>query len=531
MVIQVPRPSQLPMPSVGSAMVVILTCCGLLAGCGTTPTPIPTGFTPVPVPSASLGRPVPLPDQAWTFQGWGVSLAWWSEIVGGWRSADQRPLVLALFGNPQAQSWPIVGGRSVPPLGMTIVRYNVGASPASGALDGCHASFRPGAAVPTVLARKGHQVRLEADFAQLNVLKSAYDLILSQGGQPVVQAFANSPPYWLVPGNCPQGTNTAESLNREAQRQFVQYLARVSAGLQADGVKVASVEPFNEPTTPWPNGCSSGCQEGAGLSLGTQKSIVSQLCKALPTGVSIAAPDDASPEDTIGAWQSYLKSVPCVDQVDTHSYQNGPSAYIGPYRPILSRLVRKGHRVLWMSEFGSASPITIAIQIADDLNQLHPDAWIYWTAMEGPGGWGLFDDPLLANGNVADPGIGKLSATERYFAIGQFIRFIRPGDIIVPVSGSYPSGVRVVVAHTMANGLVAVVVNPVQASEPLSIDLAQLGITDDVSVKVYRTDASNSEADLPHVAAVFGGILKDMLPPMSVSTYVLGRRDSERDYG
>jgi hypothetical protein len=469
-----------------------------------------------------------LAGQGWAFQGWGVSLAWWAEIVGGWGQGDEKPVVRALFGDPSTRDWPVVGGSPVPPLGLTVMRYNAGASPGTAASGGCRASFRPGAQVPTVMSGPGEPVRLAADSAQLSVLQSAYSLITGQGGQPVVQAFANSPPYWLVPGGCPQGTDGPEDLGPGGEDQYASYLAAVAAALRADGIKVTSVEPFNEPATPWPNGCSAGCQEGAGFSLAAQRRIVSGLCRALPAGVTVAAPDGNSPDDTIGAWQSYLGSMPCAGQVDTHSYQNGTAPYSGPDRPVLAGLTGQAHRTLWMSEFGSASPITIATQVADDLNQLRPATWVYWTAMEGQQGWGLLDDPLLhgTTGSTADPGIAKVTVTERYFALAQFTRYIRPGDTIVPVSASYPAGVRIVVARSAAGGLVVVAVNPDQATEPLSFDLGPLGVGTNTAATVYRTDTTDNDAELPQPAPVLGGMLTDTLPPMSVSTYAVGAPSS-----
>jgi hypothetical protein len=506
-------------------MASVVICCGCLAGCGPHgphATPIPNGFvappTPGPAPTTA-STPQLLTSEAWTFQGWGVSLAWWAEIVGGWPPADQEPVVQALFGDPSSPGWPIVGGRTVPPLGLNIIRYNLGASPAGGGTDSCHASFRVGASIPTVMAGAGQAVNLSQDGSQIGVLKAAFDLIKKRGGHPVVEAFANSPPYWLVPGGCPQGTDGPESLGPGAQGDYVRYLAAVVTALRdSKGVEVSSVDPFNEPTIPWPNDCSSGCQEGAGFSLDTQQAILARLCQALPAGVSVSAPDGNSPDDTIGAWQTYLKSLSCVRQVNTHSYQNGASPYDGPYRPHLAQLVRQGGRALWMSEFGSSSPLSVATQIADDLNALRPAAWVYWTAMEGDSGWGLFTDPLLPH-SQGDPGAG-LSANERYFAFAQYTRFIRPGDTIIPISASYPSGLRIVVARPSAGGIVLVAVNPAGQPAQLSFDLGSVGVGTNVAATVYRTDATDRLAKLP--ASVLGGVLTDSLPAGSISTYVIG---------
>lgn len=146
--------------------------------------------------------------------------------MGGWQKpADQQPIVQALFGNPSGGG-PIVGGRTVPPLGLDVIRYNLGASPAGGGTASCQASFRPGASIPTVMDGAGQAVNLSQDGSQIGVLKAAYDLISKRGGHPVVEAFANSPPYWLVPGGCPQGTSGPEDFGPRAQDDYVRYLGR-----------------------------------------------------------------------------------------------------------------------------------------------------------------------------------------------------------------------------------------------------------------------------------------------------------------
>src|SRR5689334_8025739 len=56
---------------------------------------------------------------AYRFQGWGTSLAWWANVVGGWRSAPE--IEDALFGLPKP------GHQDR--LGLNVMRYDVGASP------------------------------------------------------------------------------------------------------------------------------------------------------------------------------------------------------------------------------------------------------------------------------------------------------------------------------------------------------------------------------------------------------------------
>jgi O-glycosyl hydrolase len=62
--------------------------------------------------------------------GWGVSLCWWANAVGGWAD-ERREAVADLIFHPTKG------------LGLNIVRYNIGGGDAPG-----HKHMRPGGAVP-----------------------------------------------------------------------------------------------------------------------------------------------------------------------------------------------------------------------------------------------------------------------------------------------------------------------------------------------------------------------------------------------
>src|SRR5205823_10183500 len=83
-----------------------------------------------------------------SFDGWGVSLAWWAELVGSWSKPNQDAIVGLLYGDPKEPSGTIIDREPVYPLGLNIVRYNIGAS---GPGDSCPPGFRPPRAVPTVV--------------------------------------------------------------------------------------------------------------------------------------------------------------------------------------------------------------------------------------------------------------------------------------------------------------------------------------------------------------------------------------------
>ena len=164
----------------------------------------------------------------------------------------------------------------------------------------------------------------------------------------------------------------------------------------------------------------------------------------------MSAPDDWSPGDTLGDWNDYLGGLinqhpACFGHVDTHTYGSTTAdarqlALAVHDDQQLELAVHGSHTDLWASEFGDGgscgpqqicSGIMLATQIADDLNYLRPQAWVYWTAMEDAAGWGLLKD-------AAYPGRRSLgdqlsSLTKRYFAMAQYSRFIRGGSQLIPV--------------------------------------------------------------------------------------------------
>ena len=569
-----------------TALVMLLA----LAGCNSSTSSNPSGQPTSGQPGQATPRPGPdpIPDPLsgnYTFHGWGVSLAWWAEIMGGWPAADQAPIIHALFDSPSESV--MLGGTQVPALGLTILRYNLGASPCSpsgcGAVNGvlpqqqtvdCPATgtlgtsdfnphiFRLGANVPTLQQAKGGTPSLSADPNQINVLQEADAAISGDDETPVIQAFANSPPYWLLAkGNgCPQGngqtSNVLESPVASSEAAYADYLAAEVAALRKGGINVSTVEPFNEPshaggwgscpavTTTDPFPCEHNLfQEGANFDPDAAQAILTDLCSVLPRGVTAAEPDGENP----GYTDDYLNQTPpsCVSQIDTHSYATNDQGN-------LVDAVQALGKPLWMSEYGNNVAMNVADIIGENLNELTPATWVYWTAMEGtgPGSWGLLADPNMTT-SAADPGVQNVQATPRYYALAQFSEFIRPGNTIYPFAGGSQNGV--VVSRNPDNHKVTVVaVNDCNCSNPLIVKLYPgqilVGNPSNATVTAVRTDqigtdtreqqqangAPNQGSDdltlLPdttqhpaeNISVFSDGTLEDTAPaPDSITTYVI----------
>ena len=81
-------------------------------------------------------------QQYQTIQGWGSSMAWWANIIGGWSTSQKTALADALFN-------PTTG------IGLNVLRYNFGAD---GPGNTCHNQMQPGGNVPSFEPTAGNYV-------------------------------------------------------------------------------------------------------------------------------------------------------------------------------------------------------------------------------------------------------------------------------------------------------------------------------------------------------------------------------------
>jgi len=539
-----------------------------------------------PSPAVAADAPVPGAVQvttqgAYRFQGWGTSLAWWANVVGGWQSAGR--VEDALFGLPD---------RAHPDrLGLNVLRYDIGASPVlwcppAGPSTACATtpsrertlpvadaarvpacrSFGPGRAVPALAGGPGEAPDLAMDRNQVAVLRAA--LARGHRGSFALEAFANSPPWWLTVSGCPQGnpdaTDARDNLAPASYGAYAAYLADVLTAFRRRGIDFATLDPLNEPENPWGQDnnpytgqpfCTSGCQEGMHFgpepplrptpSLGP---LLAAVCQELGTrGIAtrVSAPDGFNPNDTLALAGLAGPPPDCQAQVNTHMYDfvfpNGVVPYgqgisiydptgAGGAREALAQAAAAQSQRLWMSEFGTggaagdmASGLTLSSTIAADMRWLRPAAWVNWQPVEGSGGWGLFEAPDF-------PREGPLTMTKRFFAMEQYARFIRPGFQILTTLDPLDDAVheRTMTMAAMddlrhPNRIVIVGTNPRAADRQVTYDLSTLGLRHGAAhamVTRYRTSGAGDVQRLG-MTRLHGVSFADDQAPGSITTYVI----------
>ena len=414
------------------------------------------------------------------FEGWGTSLCWWANVLGNSTNREQY------------------ADLAFKKLQLNIVRYNIGggenpAIPNSMELRARMPGFEPRPGVWDWSADANQRWFLRAAVAR---------------GVNRVEAFANSPPYWMTESGSTAGaTNGADNnLRAECEPQFADYLATVVSNLTVlDGVAFNFVTPMNEPGSDWWQ--YGGRQEGTHMSRDQQARMIQLLRPALDRrGLSAGL---IGSEDT--AEQLAFKSVSAygpatqklLSRVATHTYYaNNPAG--------LRQLAASIGRPLWVTEYGDgeASGLMLARRIRDDIVQTRACAWIYWQFAEPGGNWGL------VRYRARNPN-RPFSLNKKFYVMSQFSRFIRPGFQILDAGDT-----NSLVAYDPAgHQLVLVSVNDGKRPQTVAYDLGAFRVPD-APVQGWRTSKREDLWPVDSVA-ITGGKLISTLPRRSVTTFVI----------
>ena len=428
-------------------------------------------------------------QQNQTLEGWGTSLCWLGNVIGGYPDKVRGDYITKIFDPNQG-------------LGMNIARYNIG----GGENPNIPNTMEVRARMPGFEPSDGVW-DWTADANQRRFLDDA-----RKKGVNLVEAFSNSPPYWMtLSGSAAGAADGGSNLNPLDYQKFADYLAEVTKHFHDQwGVTFRTLEPMNESTTRyWKKG---GRQEGYHIDPknaqnADQNTLVKLVAAALvqrhsPTQVS--ANDDTSIDIAVDAVRSYDDAAKAaISQINTHTYG-------GSRRTELRDLAQSLGKRLWMSEHGDgdASGLTMSRDILADFKQMNCTAWVYWQAVDG-GGWGML---AKDNNKTTDY---AYTLNEKYWVMAQYSRFIRPGFRFLGVNDD-----NSLAAYLPSKGtLVIVTTNSGKADANVTYDLSRFHRLP-ATVTAYRTSATESLAKLPAVSLAAGQFTAPA-PAGSVTTYVL----------
>lgn len=462
------------------------------------------------------------------FEGWGTSLCWWANRVGYSDKLAQKTADL-FFGEDG--------------LRLNIMRYNIG-----GGDDPSHDHItRTDSDVPGWLVwdeKSGEYVYdYKADKDQLNVLKRA---VKAAGDDAIVEVFSNSPPYFMTVSGCSSGgrDGNVNNLKDDSYKDFAEYLAHVTDYIQNKmGIRVTSVSPMNEPNTNfWWYGSNKqeGCHFDAGKS---QSDIITMTAEALKKydldNVIVAASDETSTELQIDEYENYSDEAKAViGRINTHTYNPSKIGELG-------QLAKDEGFNLWMSEVDGngtagqdagemAAALWLSEKIIYDIDSLSPSAWVLWQVIDKhiceAGYKGRQDSSMIDitqgfwGTAVADHDNCDVILTQKYYAFGQFTRYIRPGSTIIHCGND-----SLAAYHPDNKELAIVMLNKSAKDKFVDIDLSQMSSFNKV-ISAIRTSGSMDNGEhwkpLEDFLAYGKGFVAE-LKGNSVTTFIIKNVEME----
>lgn len=440
------------------------------------------------------------------WDGWGTSLAWWAKVFG-----DRDDVADLLFTTQMVN----LGGQSLPGLGLTIARYNAGAS-SWNEVDGQKMTASP-AIVPYKQIEgfwlDGKSSDPQSKNWDWSVDKNQRAMLLKAKarGANWFELFSNSPMWWMCANHNPSGAKDGgkDNLPPENYEKFAIYMATIAKYAKDNwGISFTTVEPLNEPIS---NFWSANCrQEGCHFSHETQAAVLKLLRAELDKRGLVDTPISASDENTydmaLGTWNSFDSATKAViKQINVHGYQGSKGR-----RDLLYQAAATAGKRLWNSEHGDedASGLQMARCINLDLRNLHPTAWCYWQPIDrgARGAWGLMPGDLDRK-TISPP-------NPKYFVLAHYSRHIRPGMTILN-SGE----TNTVAAYDAAKRRLVIVALNDMATGTKSFDLSKFSEADGPMTYWMTELKGSARYEMHQGIKVVNKRLECELPADSITTF------------
>jgi O-glycosyl hydrolase len=461
---------------------------------------------------AATSAPALVTTKAQTIDGFGASGAWWVNDLNSFSASAKSQVGDALFGP---------GG-----LALSVYRYNIG-----GGGTGVSVAAR----APQSLMTSVGSYDWSRDPGGSYFLKSASD-----HGVATLIGFVNSAPKnWTS-----NAASCGGSLISGDEQAYSSYLADITAHWAGAGIQLDYLSPMNEPDSSF----GSCGQEGMAVPVAQRAAVIRTLgqtlaARSLSTG--IIADETSQTSDFVShtpTWMSDASAARYVSYLAHHTYDF-------PGDVALRRVAATGAtygKPLWASEiccqktgtsgYGQQYDPTmnggldLSNYVFRDFTLANDQSFQWWTAVSSVIGCSVGTTPACASAVnnsgwndgliYYDPGFAtdgnqSLYFTKRYYVMGQFSRYIRPGAIRYEVSG-VPAGVQAM-AFWQNGSWTVVAANTNNAATTLNLDTNSGTLTPTSS---HRTSASENLASVAN-PTVSGSVLTASLSARSVSTFQL----------
>jgi O-glycosyl hydrolase len=223
-------------------------------------------------------------------------------------------------------------------------------------------------------------------------------------------------------------------------------------------------------------------------------------------------------------WFATDLATPCLEDSACSQYVSIVSGhgYSFPYTPTVYSLGTSGGRHLWMGETSSKltadATMSTALVMAYNMHQFftvaNVSAYEWWelTYDEGDGNFGL--TTCTGCGPGTSPAI---TPTKRLYVMGNWSKFVRPGQVMIAATGNPQSYVYVTAFKNSSTGSFEIVVlNTGSSAITQGFTLTGLSVS---AVTPWITDANNNLAAQSSVS-VSNNSFSYSLTPGSVTTFV-----------
>ncbi|GJP44571.1 hypothetical protein CLOM_g3950 [Closterium sp. NIES-68] len=367
-----------------------------------------------------------------TWRGWGTSLAWFANYVGGLPQRELTTILDLLFE-------PVNG------LGLNIVRYNIGGgnnrtlSPQF--YTNTESDWR---GMPGFKPTKAGPYDWSADERQRNVLQGA-----KERGANVFEAFSNSPPWWMTYSGDVAGAlkRRRTNLRREYEGAFADYLTTVVAQFAKRwGVTFDSLEPFNEALERfWGAGADhEGCTFNP-PEMGRVIKHMSDSLKAKGLKTKLVGVDSWYGETS---WLPAMANHELLTRINVHSYVNkydngnAAASYEEKFGTIRDTGKQLGREV-WVSEAGPLSKrgsfwdlsLYVARNVIESINIMEASAYVIWQAYDFGSHWSFIRFPSYYRPPY-DFKLIQPKVNRRFWLFKHFTLLAKPGSKPIKIGSS-----------------------------------------------------------------------------------------------
>ncbi len=442
-------------------------------------------------------------------EGWGGSLCWWANIMGGYSDTDVLK-ICDWVTDPKG-------------LNMNIFRFNIG----GGDNPEHHHMRGDGGDMPGYKLTASDPYDWSQDANQRRILQQLIKSRVSQTGvnDIIVEAFSNSPPWWMTRSGCSAGSTEGNvaNLKPDMYDDFADYLTEVTRYYHDSlGITFHTLEPFNEPFSTWWK--AFGGQEGCYFGQADQEKMIRELYSSLQSKnmlgyCTITAMDSNTLDECFSGITGYKSAgdiLPKISKINAHSYFGSDNS-----RTSLATFSHQNSIKLWQSESGplnmkgSAEELILAMaaRIVRDMKEMKCEAWIDWQiAADNSPTWGLIV------GKYNEP-LHPVAKGDGYYIRSQFSRFIRPGYNIIDCKDPK----TLVALSPDDTELVIVIVNETATEATHSYDLGAFK-TAGPAAQRYRSGKVNesyTEKLAKTNVTLPGETLDYTAPKYSVTTFII----------